>query len=69
MRGCHEGRVHVVVQEEVEEAARLANAHAFIMALPRGYSTMVGLIRRRFYAALESMSNEQGVWVSGAGCA
>eukprot|EP00897_Mesotaenium_endlicherianum_P008509 jgi/Mesen1/7687/ME000405S06976 len=29
-------------QEEVEEAARAANAHAFISALPRGYDTQVG---------------------------
>lgn len=28
-------------QEEIEEAARLSNAHAFITALPRGYSTIV----------------------------
>ncbi len=27
---------------EIEEAARLANAHAFIAALPRGYDTLVG---------------------------
>lgn len=31
------------LQEEIEEAARLSNAHAFIMALPRGYSTVVCL--------------------------
>jgi ATP-binding cassette subfamily B protein len=29
-------------QEEIEEAARLANAHDFIAALPRGYRTLVG---------------------------
>ncbi|WP_157215771.1 ABC transporter ATP-binding protein [Flavisphingomonas formosensis] len=29
-------------QEEIEAAARLANAHDFIAALPRGYRTMVG---------------------------
>lgn len=28
--------------EEVEAAARAANAHDFIMALPEGYSTQVG---------------------------
>ena len=27
---------------EVEQAARLANAHDFIAALPRGYATLVG---------------------------
>ena len=29
-------------QEQVEEAARAANAHAFIEALPEGYNTMLG---------------------------
>jgi ATP-binding cassette subfamily C protein CydCD len=29
-------------QEELEAAARAANAHEFIMALPQGYATMVG---------------------------
>jgi ATP-binding cassette subfamily B protein len=29
-------------QEEIEQAARLANAHDFICALPRGYRTLVG---------------------------
>jgi len=27
-------------QEEVEEAARLANAHDFIMAMPQGYDSV-----------------------------
>lgn len=27
-------------QEEVEEAARLANAHEFIMAMPQGYDSV-----------------------------
>ncbi|MCV2216422.1 ABC transporter ATP-binding protein [Thauera sp. Sel9] len=31
-----------VEQEEVEQAARLANAHEFIMALPAGYDTVIG---------------------------
>ncbi len=30
-----------VTQEEVIEAARLSNAHGFIMALPKGYDTKV----------------------------
>src|SRR5690606_22786920 len=29
-------------QAEIEEAARQANAHAFITALPKGYATLVG---------------------------
>jgi len=29
-------------RDEIERAARLANAHAFIMRLPKGYGTMVG---------------------------
>ena len=29
-------------QEEIESAARLANAHQFIMALPNGYDTVLG---------------------------
>ncbi|CAI5954612.1 unnamed protein product [Closterium sp. NIES-64] len=29
-------------QEEVEEAARIANAHSFVTALPQGYNTQVG---------------------------
>jgi ABC-type multidrug transport system fused ATPase/permease subunit len=29
-------------QEEIEEAARAANAHKFITSFPKGYATMVG---------------------------
>ena len=29
----------LLLQAEIEEAARLANAHAFICALPQGYAT------------------------------
>ena len=31
-----------IVADEVERAARLANAHDFVMAFPRGYDTMLG---------------------------
>ena len=31
-----------VTQEELEEAAKAANAHSFIMELPEGYETLVG---------------------------
>jgi ATP-binding cassette subfamily B (MDR/TAP) protein 1 len=31
-----------VTQEQIEQAARLANAHDFIMSFPRGYDTQVG---------------------------
>lgn len=32
----------VVTDSQIEEAARLANAHDFIMALPEGYDAHVG---------------------------
>lgn len=32
-------------QEQIEEAARLANAHDFITALPRGYDMVKSSIR------------------------
>ena len=42
MRIPHAGHdLNISLQEEIEEAAQLANAHDFIMALPKGYSTMV----------------------------
>ena len=33
----------LLLQAEIEEAARLANAHAFICALPQGYATQACL--------------------------
>ena len=34
--------VQTASKEEVEEAARLANAHDFVAGLPKGYSTVIG---------------------------
>ena len=34
-------RCSPLLQAEIEEAARLANAHGFISALPNGYATQV----------------------------
>lgn len=31
-----------ITQEAIEQAARLANAHEFIMSFPKGYDTQVG---------------------------
>lgn len=36
------GIVDEATQEQIEDAARLANAHDFIMQLPEGYATQVG---------------------------
>lgn len=38
----HEGRPEEEVRELIENAARMANAHDFITALPEGYQTNVG---------------------------
>jgi len=35
------GMKRVVTQEEIEEAAKVANAHQFIMEQQDGYNTMV----------------------------
>ena len=35
-------RLNDVLQEDIEHAARQANAHDFIMSLPKGYDTLVG---------------------------
>lgn len=35
------GNIHAT-QEDIEEAAKQANAHSFITALPEGYNTLVG---------------------------
>jgi ATP-binding cassette subfamily B protein len=37
-----EGRVRGVTAEEIETAARMANAHEFIQELPKGYETVLG---------------------------
>ena len=42
--GLEEG----MARAEVEEAAALANAHAFIQALPQGYDTLVGSLPTQF---------------------
>jgi ATP-binding cassette subfamily B protein len=36
------GREGVPTQEDIERAARLAEAHEFILSLPQGYDTLVG---------------------------
>ena len=36
------GRGEEVTQTEIEEAAKSANAHDFIMSMPNGYATNVG---------------------------
>jgi ABC-type multidrug transport system fused ATPase/permease subunit len=36
------GKAMKCTQEDIERAARAANAHGFIMDLPDGYSTVVG---------------------------
>ena len=38
--GVEEGKL--VTQEQIEEAARAANIHKFIINLPDGYNTRVG---------------------------
>ena len=37
------GLENVPTQEEIEAAAKMANAHAFITAFPEGYQTQVGM--------------------------
>eukprot|EP00178_Gracilaria_changii_P019664 TRINITY_DN56_c0_g1_i1.p1 TRINITY_DN56_c0_g1~~TRINITY_DN56_c0_g1_i1.p1 ORF type:complete len:1281 (-),score=235.98 TRINITY_DN56_c0_g1_i1:8334-12176(-) len=40
--GAHLGGESVITTNDVEEAAKLANAHEFIQMLPQGYNTLVG---------------------------
>ena len=41
MAGATHSNAHL--QAEIEEAARLANAHSFICSLPHGYATQVDM--------------------------
>lgn len=42
MYGVPDGEGSVVTDSQIEEAARLANAHEFIQSLPEKYDTHVG---------------------------
>ena len=49
------------VQEQIETAAKLANAHDFISTLPDGYSTVVSAPAEASLVAMPSMAGENAV--------